>query len=521
MSKKRGQLAGSRLKMPLNFWHIATLLFVTALTLIPLFQVVHPPLSDYPNHIARMHILASDVAKSELNQFYRIQWALLPNLSMDLIVPGLSKIFGLNLAGKIFLGVTLVSILSGTFALHAALHGHISRCPLLAFFFLYNSLFLFGVVNFLFGLGLCLWSIAGWIFASRRCDSNISTFLFRGGMLSAFSFIIFICHLSSYIVFVICICSYELQRATKNYNYRDRWCQLIVYSLACVVPAGVFIFFSPTINLATFNFHGLSVSDYLEASILRKIFVPLALISNYNSLVDACVFLLLGLSLIRGVFRGAIYINYSAKFILISILLAFLLAPFSAFGSSMADTRIFLALCFLFIAAIEVKQEAKKSLVTAISVSLGVLFFIRLQLLNSYWHEEDKTISQFIGAMDNIPRGARLFIAFSETNDSNNYFNSLVRYLPCLAIIEKAAFVPSLYALEGAQPNLFTADFQKIKERTPGPLVNGKTSFDWPQIRKDYDYIWTDHIGGLQNFPSDKLEMVVDNSHFMLYRIVK
>jgi len=42
----------------------------------PIFSTVLPPLFDYPNHLARMHLLAEGG-----NAFYTVQWAPLPNLA--------------------------------------------------------------------------------------------------------------------------------------------------------------------------------------------------------------------------------------------------------------------------------------------------------------------------------------------------------------------------------------------------------------------------------------------------------
>jgi hypothetical protein len=56
---------------------------------IPVYLTVVPPLLDYPNHLARMHILLNIPHSEVLQSFYEIQWAVIPNLAMDLIVPWL------------------------------------------------------------------------------------------------------------------------------------------------------------------------------------------------------------------------------------------------------------------------------------------------------------------------------------------------------------------------------------------------------------------------------------------------
>ncbi|HUI34999.1 MAG TPA: hypothetical protein VLX67_05720, partial [Stellaceae bacterium] len=45
----------------------------------PLFSTVLPPLVDYPNHLARLQLIASGG-----NEFYAVRWAPLPDLAADL-----------------------------------------------------------------------------------------------------------------------------------------------------------------------------------------------------------------------------------------------------------------------------------------------------------------------------------------------------------------------------------------------------------------------------------------------------
>ena len=63
------------------------------LAAVPLFSTVLPPLFDYPNHLARMHLLGESG-----NQFYTVRWEPLPNLAQDLIVPPLARLIPLDIA---------------------------------------------------------------------------------------------------------------------------------------------------------------------------------------------------------------------------------------------------------------------------------------------------------------------------------------------------------------------------------------------------------------------------------------
>src|SRR5215469_17998757 len=114
-------------------------LFCTLLVLaaVPLFLSELPPLLDYPNHLARMHLLPS-LPSPVLRTFYRVTWAPLPNLAMDGVVPLLAAFMPLAWAGKVFILLTFLLLAGGTAAIYRALFGMWSLWPCLAFLLLYS-----------------------------------------------------------------------------------------------------------------------------------------------------------------------------------------------------------------------------------------------------------------------------------------------------------------------------------------------------------------------------------------------
>ena len=75
-------------------------------------------------------------------KYYEIDWELLPNLMMDLVVPQIARFVNVYLASQLFTIATFVLIMSGTFALNRALFKRWSVLPLIAFPLLYNYVFL-------------------------------------------------------------------------------------------------------------------------------------------------------------------------------------------------------------------------------------------------------------------------------------------------------------------------------------------------------------------------------------------
>src|SRR5579883_1496381 len=81
------------------------------------------PLFDYPNHLARMHILRSLPDSAALQEFYAIAWRPLPNLAMDLVVPALAHLMPLTWAAKAFVLLTLLLLAGGAAVLSRVIFG--------------------------------------------------------------------------------------------------------------------------------------------------------------------------------------------------------------------------------------------------------------------------------------------------------------------------------------------------------------------------------------------------------------
>jgi hypothetical protein len=130
-----------------------------AVASIPIATHQLPPLSDYINHLARTHVIDAIGTDPDLGRYYVVEWQIIPNLMIDLIVPVLHRFMSVYLAGQIFTIAAFALIASGTLVFSRALNGRWSPLPLVALPLLYNGVLLVGVMNYVFGIGLALWAL--------------------------------------------------------------------------------------------------------------------------------------------------------------------------------------------------------------------------------------------------------------------------------------------------------------------------------------------------------------------------
>src|SRR5476651_511738 len=179
---------------------------LTLLISIPVWTHPLPPLSDYVNHLSRMYVIATLPTNPLLASFYEINWQVIPNLTMDLIVPQLARFMNVYLAGQVFIVGMFALIISGVLALNRALIGRWSVFPLFAFPLLYNYVFLVGVMNYIFGIGVALWALAGWVALRERAWPA------RLALSTACVVALFFCHLSALGIYGIGVLAFEILR---------------------------------------------------------------------------------------------------------------------------------------------------------------------------------------------------------------------------------------------------------------------------------------------------------------------
>src|SRR5687767_13886366 len=130
---------------------------------VPILTHPLPPLTDYINSLAGAYVISTIGADTDLQRFYTVEWRVIPNLMMDLVVPQLHRFVSIFAAGQAFAVAALMLVLSGTLVLHRAVFGRWSIVPLAAGILIYNEVLLVGVMNYIFGIGLSLWALAAWV----------------------------------------------------------------------------------------------------------------------------------------------------------------------------------------------------------------------------------------------------------------------------------------------------------------------------------------------------------------------
>jgi len=394
----------------------------------PLFFTLLPPFNDYPNHLARMHILSGLAGSEDLRRFYSNVMLAQPNLAMDLIVPLLAKLMPLQIAGKVFIGLTALLTAAGTLALHYAVNRRWSFWPLVAFLFVFHRMMLWGLLNYCFGIGVMLVSLAIWL--AIRQWSILPRILISALCAVA----IYISHLYAFGLYAIAIGGIELWFLFREGTLRAKLTNIVASGVQFLLPAYLFLFLQGPGG-------GPSVTRW--GSVWRKLEAPFDVIYQYHVLLDVGCLLLLGAIYLWGLWKRRITLSTMMLVPLGLLVLAFLAMPNQLFSGYGADRRLPIAALLILIAASD-WQPRRGLWREPVAILLALIFVVRTALLLQVWVGSNAVYSQYFEAAKLVPRGSKILPLSLQPGKQSLPAIPLTE-APGLFIVLRDAFVPTLF----------------------------------------------------------------------------
>ncbi len=415
------------------------------LLLLPLLMVSIPPLHDYPFHLARTAILAGMG-----DQYYVAISFLLPNVGMDVVMLGLARLLPIEVAGRVFLCLVLALGLSGTVALHRALHGGRGLWPLAAGFALYNFVFFLGFLNYLLGMGLALWAAAFWVWA-RPVGLRLA-----GGTVAAVGLLF--CHLSALGVFALVVAGVELHRA-----WGSRSLGVLLASAGPFAVAGAaLVLLSPAAGEAGQPLFWQAGWSWKPVMAVRMLMTPIPWLDAATLLPPAGF---VALALWRGWLRLA-----PAMGVALGLLgVAYLAMPFGIFGSEWGDARLPPAILCVAIAGMRLDLPGR--LVRPVVLAAVLLLAGRMGAIAAVWREDAARIEVVRAALERVPEGATLWVATAgpfprvRERDAGQLarWHPPMKHLVSLAGLQRPVFVPATWADPFQQPMRVAPAFAAAK----------------------------------------------------------
>lgn len=498
-------------------WPLAAVFIVLlAAAAAPILATPVAPLADFVNHLARMRVLADIGDTPGLAEIFRVEWAVIPNLTMDGLVPPLARLIGVYPAGQLFLALTVALLASGPMVLHRVVMGVWSPWPLMVFPFIYNGVFLFGLVNYLFGVGLAVWGAAAWAALLRRP-------LWTRAVLSALLVpCLFFCHLFAVGLYGLAIFALETARLAESRRFNiGETVRAALAVGAPFLPALYLLTLGPTMGLAGENqWESVGKFDGLVMAI-----------QAYSDLPDMAV---IALSLGGTVWlarRGALSMAPAGLILALSLLAVYLAMPRMLFGSWMADQRLPAAALFLLAGFVRFapRGAVQRNLLLAVILAASITRFADVEV---HWRALDAEVQEFRDSAALIGPGARVLVAYADEAAAARNIDAAISHAPCVATIERGAAVSTLFTVPGKQILNLQSDYRglvdaddgepptvsRLLATVDGPQPAGARYWDqWPQ-RYDYLYVLYAEPGDPNPDP-DHLSPLAHGRRFQLYAV--
>jgi hypothetical protein len=480
-----------------------------------------PALVDYPGHLARLYVIAHQ-NDDLLSKYYVVNWKLVPDLASDFIVPITAKLMGIFSAGKLFILLMIFLTTTGTYALHYSLYRKLTG-PVLCFVFIFNGIFLFGFLNYLFAIGLALWATAGWV--ALQNSSGLIRSIFAICAVS----VLFLSHFGGVGLYALAIFCYEVSRLRGT---SWDWRRICLDAALAIAP---FLIVIP-LMLESPTSHDWASTDWpvLTAKWVGLYFI----IRSTDIALDAlfACFLMLFLSYL--IYFKRVEIPRIGWLFLLLAGITYLIVPGTVLNVDVVDIRLPVAFVFFLIAMVRWRIDTPTAAVLFNGI-IGAVVAVRVLGVAAAWQVYSDIVSDYEESFAQIEPGSRVLvtrdIAAGWQGSGNRVTIGMDRlttlHLPALATIERSCLVP-IFADPGKQILTIRRPYSDAIPIDPAGSLqvgdldapSGGTSLrhrylrDW---RDRYDYLYVQYAppGSHPNLPN--LTLLYQGRSFQLYQVAE
>ena len=532
-----------------RIWTWLANLVLSLIIVLPFGATSVLPLLDYPNHLARMGILAAHGSDPAFNAMYRVHWAFFPNLAMDLVVPQLARFLPVGAAGSLFAAAAALLCVSGTIALHRALFRP-ALWPYVSALTAYNFVLTNGFLNYLFGLGVALWATALWIGLTPRRLPIRAGFALLAGLACL------LCHIFAFAILALLCGSIELVRLWRllhesgGARWRDLPAQLVRSALsllaATVLPFLTYKLLGPSNTYSSPDqgrlfLEQLAHNGFLAEPKMRLLWL-IGTVGAPNRELDLIAALVLAAIPLLALVRRSLFLRPEPLLAAAILFVAFLVLPSTAIDNGMVYPRLALPVVLLCIAG--VRPSLPRPLGTAAAVAVLALTLFHAAGTASVWSRQQPVLQDLRSVTREVAPCSRVLatrdggnawmVERDEPAVSRIFYNGVAyANLPAWVMMERRAYWPMIFAQTGKQPLEVRPPFDRMQQNDGylpltqqlrlGPDSAGIAGSNrWPSQLTDwrhrYDYVLILNQHPETALPSE-LQLRARSGFAALYRV--
>ncbi len=450
---------------------------VVVSALIPLAPILifsHPALSDYQNHLARLWLLTHGAP----TPFYSVDWRhITGDMGVDLVAWSLGPVASTQVIGRICLAAAFLLPPLGAVVLNRRLFGGWGPYQAIIPFFAWTLTGLAGFLNFQIGLGLALMFAAmdpalqsrgPWLGAAARCVCGAVLF-FDHGLALLF-----------YALLLAGSTFGETGLGAPGPASARRMGSAVLAALTCLIPV---ILVTLVSHIAPGNRQPPGPSSLYVWNTARSAMMAMASpLITYNLAADAGLAALAAASLAFAARVGRVRLHIGLLSVALVLLALSAFMPDSTPQGGWTDRRLPVMALFAGLAAVRMSFPGRRRAAAAFALAALALVGGRTAWIGWNWRAAQGLTDAVSTALASARPGARILpvqhqpteAEFSAAPPGRFIFRHepAYRHLAALAIPQRGAFVPTLFAQRGVHPIRVNPPWDQIAFVEGGDLAS-------------------------------------------------
>ncbi|WP_309603444.1 hypothetical protein [Sphingomonas sp.] len=415
-----------------------------ALAFVPLLYPPVPPLVDLLGHMGRYRVELDVGSSPDLQRYYSFQWHLIGNLGVDLLIVPLAKLVGLEMAVKLIAMSIPPLTVAGFLWVAREVHNRLPPTAALALPFALSHPFLFGFLNYTLAMALAFLAFALWLRLGRLGKTRLRAILFV-----PISFLLFVCHTFGWgTLGLLCFSAEAVRQHDKGISW---WRAALKAALHALVMAGpvvlMLVWRSDVAGAPTHGWFNWVGKGQWVAQALR----------DRWQWIDIAILVAIGLCGLLALATRWFTLSRNLAFSAMVLAVAFVLLPWTVFGSAYADMRLAPFVLAVIVLGIRTKSRPPFTFASVLAVVATSVFVAKVAITATSLAIASDRQDRQLAALDLVPRGAALVYLVGQPCTT---IWPLFResHLGAMAIVRRHAFSNDQWAIDGA--NLLTVHYR-------------------------------------------------------------
>ncbi len=473
-------------------WTVPSVVAASFLTLLGPFLLGEvPPLTDYPNHLARYWLIAGGARDPAMAAVYRVDWGnAVTNIGVDRMVAFLAPLASGLVLGHLAAVAGAVLAPAGVLALNYAISRRVTPWQALFPLAAWSTTFLMGFVNFQIGLGLALIFAAADPLArpaqAGEGGPRPMADRWRAIQRAPLALILATDHLFGLLFYAVLLAGLgmggEAFLPWRWGAFGRRLLRAVMAAAWCLAPLAILAAHPHALPGAQAPVQDIdhSIQYNVMPGKLATLFSPLASYNIFQELVVALALmaLLIWLNRRRALWAHAGLMTACAGMVTLSVL-----APSRAFGATWVDRRFPIMALFCLLAAMQLRRGLSARFIAAVGAAALCLAALQAAWIGWNWRAMERDMDAVRLVLAQVPAGAAILpvqhdpsLARKWRAPAGRYMfavgDATFRHFDTLAVPLRRAFVPNLFSARGLQPLRVLGAWDAVVEHNGGDLAS-------------------------------------------------